>query len=64
MEPTENNSKIFENILFAFLGALSATVLSLASFETLNDRKPAAAESNKTEALVNDFDPRFYLEFP
>jgi hypothetical protein len=58
MEPEVKKSKWFENALFAFLGALSATVLSLGTFGAVDNRGPASIEA---PAAQSDFDPRVYL---
>jgi hypothetical protein len=59
MEPEVKKSKLFENVLFAFLGALSATMLSLGTFGAVDNRSPASIEQPPT--AQNDFDPRVYL---
>jgi len=58
MEPEVKRPKIFENALFAFLGALSATVLSLGTFGAVDNRGPASIESPSAQT---DFDARVYM---
>jgi hypothetical protein len=58
MENEVKKSKWFENVLFAFLGALSACVLSLGTFGAVDNRGPASVEAPQAQT---DFDARVYI---
>ena len=60
MEETITPTKIAENTLFTFLGALTAVVLCLGIFGAVDNRAPASIEPTVQES---GFDARVYL-FP
>ena len=55
MEKVQVKSKAAENTLFAFLGAMTALVLSLGVFGAVDNRAPASIEPTVQET---DFDAR------
>ncbi len=48
-----------ENLLFAVLGMLCSVVVSLATFQVIDNRSPASIEGPVTQE--NDFDARVYI---
>jgi hypothetical protein len=58
MENEAKKPKYLENILFAFLGAMSAVVISLGTFGAVDNRGPASLSS--IEQTI-DFDARVYI---
>jgi len=59
METQTKTSNLFENALFMFLGALSATMISLGVFGSIESRTPASISPTQ---IQSDFDARVYLE--
>jgi hypothetical protein len=58
MENEAKKPKYFENILFAFLGAMSAVVICLGTFGAVDNRGPASL--SPIEQTIN-FDARVYM---
>jgi hypothetical protein len=58
MEKEAKKSNFYENMLFGFLGAVSAIVISLGTFGAVDNRAPASIEAPITQT---DFDPRVFM---
>lgn len=58
METEVKKPKLFENALFAFMGALTATVISLGTFGAVENRGPASLSPSEE---ITDFDARVYM---
>ena len=61
METEAKKTNYFENALFAFLGGVCSTIVSLGVFTTLEARTPSSLTSPTHSYDSSDFDPRVYM---